>query len=114
MANSYVLLGCAILFEALWAILLRFSNGFSVVWASGAMVVAYVGSLVCLSGACRGLAVSLAYTLWTGLGGTLVVLISTLWFKEPLGHGKLLGIALVLVGVVLVLGFEPQAPEVSR
>jgi small multidrug resistance pump len=114
MARFYVLLGCAIFFEVLWAVMLKFSNGFSVRWASAAMLIAYVGSLVCLSGACKGLAVSLAYPIWTGLGGTLIALIGVLCFKEPLGVGKALGVALVIAGVALLLGVGPHAAEARQ
>jgi multidrug transporter EmrE-like cation transporter len=114
MTRFYVLLGCAVFFEVLWAVMLKLSNGFSVRSASAAMVVAYVGSLVCLNGACKGLAVSLAYPIWTGLGGTLVALIGVLCFKEPLGVGKALGVALVLSGVALLLGMDPQAAEARQ
>lgn len=110
-AGSYLLLGAAVVFEVLWAILLKFSNGFSVPWASATMAVAYVGSLVCLNLACKGLALSLAYPIWTGLGGTIIALVGAFAFREPLGLARGVGVAFVLSGVALLLGFGSRAAE---
>jgi small multidrug resistance pump len=75
---------------------------------------AYVGSLACLGLACRGLAVSLAYPIWAGVGGALAVLLGVLWFKEPLGATKLFGVALVLAGVTVLHGFGCHGAEVVK
>jgi multidrug transporter EmrE-like cation transporter len=114
MSKFYVLLGCAVCCEVLWAVMLKFSNGFGVRWTSAAMLVAYVGSFFCLNGACKGLPVSLAYPIWSGVGGTGVALISMLCFKEPLGIGKAFGVALVISGVVLLLGVGTHAAEARQ
>jgi small multidrug resistance pump len=111
MAPYYALLGCAVAFEAAWAVLLKFSRGFTVLWPSLAMAVAYLASLACLNLACKRLDLSFAYPVWTGLGGALVALIGVLAFKEPFGTARALGVAFVCVGVGLLLGFAPRAAE---
>jgi len=98
-------IGC----EVLWAVMLKVSQGFAVLWASLVMVVAYVLSLICLNLACKHFDVSIAYAVWTGSGATLVALIGIFVFREPLGLGRALGLVLVIAGVVVLLGFETHA-----
>jgi multidrug transporter EmrE-like cation transporter len=97
----------AISFEVLWAIMLKLAGGFTRPWASFVMAVAYVLSLVCLNVACKDLDLSLAYAIWTGSGAALVAVISVAFFGEPLSVERGFGIALVVGGVVVLLGFEP-------
>jgi multidrug transporter EmrE-like cation transporter len=101
-----ILLVFAITFEALWAVMLKISQGFTVLWASLVMVPAYVLSLVFLNYACRHLDISVAYAIWTGSGATLVATIGVLAFDEPLGAGRALGLLLVICGVLVLLGLE--------
>lgn len=107
MSCSHWLLGCAVAFEVLWAALLKRSDGFSEVWSSAVMLVAYLASLAFLNLACRQIAVSVAYPVWTGIGGALVVLVGVVLHGEPLGVGRALGIALVIGGAAILMGFEP-------
>lgn len=108
MPHSYVLLACAVVFEVLWAALLKLSNGFSAFWSSAVMVLAYLASLGFLNLACRGLDVSLAYPVWTGLGGALIALIGIVVYGEPVSTGRLLGVVLVIAGAAILLGYEVQ------
>jgi multidrug transporter EmrE-like cation transporter len=106
MQQRFSLLASAVGFEVLWAVTLKAARGFSVPWASSIVVLAYALSLVCLERACRSLDISLAYTVWTGSGASLVALIGICVFREPLGPARALGLLLVIGGVVLLLGFE--------
>jgi multidrug transporter EmrE-like cation transporter len=108
MVRAYFLLALAIVFEVLWAVMLKVSKGFTVPWASVVLVLSYLASLGCLNLACRQLALSTAYPVWTGLGGTLVALIGVTVFGEPLGPARAVGVSLVILGVALVLGFHPS------
>jgi multidrug transporter EmrE-like cation transporter len=108
MARSYLLLAAAVGFEVLWAALLKRSNGFSVFWASAVMVVAYLASLGFLTLACRGLDVSFAYAVWTGLGGALIALVGVAVYGESFSTTRALGVALVILGAILLVGFEAQ------
>jgi len=101
-----VLLACAIVFEVTWAILLKLSHGFSSLLPTGAMLLAYVASLVCLTLACTRLQLAVAYSVWTGAGASFVALVGLFVFDEPVSGGRALGLALVIVGVVLLLAFE--------
>jgi len=106
--THYLFLAAAIVFEVSWAILLKLSRGFSVVWASAAMLVAYCASLCFLTLACERLPLSVAYTVWTGAGATLVALLGLALFDERLGWSRAVGVLLVTTGAVLLLAFEPS------
>lgn len=106
--SQYLLLAAAIVFEVSWAIMLKLSRGFTVAWASGIMVVAYVASLVFLTLACQRMPLSVAYVIWTGVGATLVALFGLFAFHEPLGWGRAIGMLMVTIGAVVVLAFEPS------
>jgi small multidrug resistance pump len=73
------------------------------------MAIAYVFSLVFLNLACKHLHLSLAYAVWTGAGATLVALIGVFVFDEPLNLARGIGFALVIAGLVVLLGFERSA-----
>ena len=109
MERPLVLLVAAITFEVLWAVMLKVSQGFTVLWASLAMMAAYVLSLVFLSLACRQLDISMAYAVWTGSGAAMVALIGVLVFDEPISVGRMLGFLLVTSGVVVLIGLEQHA-----
>jgi multidrug transporter EmrE-like cation transporter len=106
MSHPYVLLGLAVVFEVAWAVMLKQSKGFTVLWASAVMLVAYLLSLFFLNLACKTLDLSLAYAVWTGSGATIVALFGVLVFHERLDWSRGLGLALVVGGVVILLGFE--------
>jgi small multidrug resistance pump len=99
-------LAAAVVFEVLWAVMLKLARGFTLPWASAAMGAAYVLSLVCLSAACKHLDLSLAYAVWTGSGAALVALFGVFAFGEPLTLARGVGFVLVICGVVVLLGFE--------
>jgi len=105
--SHYLLLAAAVVFEVLWAVMLKVSRGFSVRWASAVMVVAYFASLFFLTLACEHMPLSVAYAIWTGVGATLVALFGLALFRERLGWGRAIGMLLVTTGAVLLLAFEP-------
>jgi len=108
MDRSIYMLGGAIVCEVLWAVMLKVGQGLALSWATALTAVAYVLSLVFLSAACKQLDLSLAYAVWTGSGAALVALIGVFMFGESLNLARGAGITLVIVGVVVLLGFEPR------
>jgi small multidrug resistance pump len=109
MASPSLLLIAAIVFEVLWAVMLKVGRGITLGWPSAVMVVAYASSLVFLSLATKRLDLSLAYAVWTGSGAALVAVIGIWVFGEPLTVPRALGFVLVVVGLVVLIGFERQA-----
>jgi multidrug transporter EmrE-like cation transporter len=108
MLQSFSYLLGAVAFEVLWTVLLKGSKGFGALWSGIALFVAYVLSLVFLDLACKTLDVSLAYAVWSGASAALVAVMGIWLFAEPLHAARIVGLVLVISGVVVLAGLEPQ------
>ncbi len=93
-------LAAAILLEITGTTALKLSNGFTRPGPAGVVIVAYVSSFLVLSRALRGIPLSTAYAIWSGVGTALVAAIGIVWFGEPAGAWKLASLALIVAGVV--------------
>ena len=96
---SGVYLAAAILLEICGTTSLKLSDGFTRIGPSGAVVICYVASFVLLSLALRGIELSVAYAVWSGVGTAVVAAVGILWFGEGAGAWKLFCLALVVLGV---------------
>ena len=111
---AWVLLIIAGVFEVIWAIGMKKTDGFTrpgpTAWTVGAMIV----SFVLLGLAVKSLPVGTAYAIWTGIGAAGTAALGILVYKEPLTAGRVVCILLIVSGVVglkLVSGPEPGAPS---
>ncbi|GAK20763.1 spermidine export protein MdtJ [Vibrio sp. JCM 19052] len=65
-----------------------------------------------LSLAAKKISIGVAYACWEGLGIALITIVSMFYFDSQLNAQELFGLALVVVGVVLVtLGEEHHQPS---
>ena len=87
-------------FEIVWAISLKYTDGFTRLWPSIATVVAMGISMVCISFALRTIPMGTAYAMWTGIGAAGTVIVGMLLFNEPRDAVRLLSIAAILAGIV--------------
>lgn len=102
----YVFLIMAILVEVVGTSRLKSTEGLTHLWPTLAGLASWGVSFVLLALAIhRGMQVSVGYALWSGLGTTLIVIIGALFLHEPVTSAKVLGIALVVAGVI-VLNFD--------
>ncbi|MGW2251298.1 DMT family transporter [Kitasatospora sp. NPDC001660] len=98
----YLLLTFAILSEVCATSCLKLTEGFSKFWPSAGVAVGYVLSFWLLGRALKHIPVSVAYAVWSGAGTAAVAGIGVVAFGESLGKLQLLGIALIIVGVVVL------------
>ncbi|MEV6972574.1 multidrug efflux SMR transporter [Kitasatospora sp. NPDC093806] len=98
----YVLLALAILSEVCATSCLKLTEGFSRLWPSVGVAIGYVLSFVLLGRALKHIPVSIAYAVWSGAGTAAVAGIGVVAFGESLGRVQWLGIALIIVGVVVL------------
>ncbi len=96
---SVLYLSAAIVLEICGTTSLKLSDGFTRVGPSAAVVVFYIASFVLLSLALRGIELSIAYAVWSGVGTAVVAAIGIIWFGEGAGAWKLLCLALIVLGV---------------
>jgi small multidrug resistance pump len=96
---SIVYLAAAIAFEICGTTALKLSDGFTRPLPAMTVVICYVASFLLLSVALRGIALSVAYAVWSGVGTAIVATIGILWFGEPAGAWKLACLGLIVLGV---------------
>jgi small multidrug resistance pump len=97
----WLLLAGAIVSEVIGTISLRLSEGFSKPIPSVVVVVGYVVSFVLLAQVLqRGMAVGVAYAVWSAVGVTLVALFGAAFLGESLTPVQIAGMVAVIGGVV--------------
>ncbi len=98
MAWIYLLL--AGLFEVVWAIGLKYTDGFSRLWPSVGTLAAMAVSIVLLAMAVKTLPIGTAYAIWTGIGAIGAVALGIVLFGDPASWPRLACVALILIGIV--------------
>ncbi|MDE3740010.1 MULTISPECIES: multidrug efflux SMR transporter [Pseudomonas] len=96
---AWIFLLVAAFFEVLFAMGMKYAEGFTRPWPSVLVVVAAVAGIYFLTLSMRVLPVSIAYPIWTAIGTLGTVLLGFLLLGEALTPAKLLSVALIVVGV---------------
>ncbi len=102
MVLAYAFLAVAIAFEVVGTSLLHASHGATRLVPTAVGLTAYALAFVLLAQSVRELPVSVAYALWAGLGTATIVVISVTFLGESLSAVQLSGLALIVLGVVVV------------
>ncbi|MGI8997608.1 MAG: quaternary ammonium compound efflux SMR transporter SugE [Pyrinomonadaceae bacterium] len=98
MAWIYLLIAGVL--EIMWAIGLKYTEGFSRLWPSVGTLAAMVVSFFFLSQALKTLPVGTAYAVWTGIGAVGTALFGILLFGESREAGRLACIVLIVAGII--------------
>ena len=97
---SWIMLFCAGLFEIVWALGLKYSEGFSRFWPSLITLVALAASMVLLGLSLRTLPLGTAYAIWTGIGTVGTAILGMVLFGEPATAVRLVCIGLIVSGII--------------
>ena len=97
---AWVYLTVAGLLEIVWAIGLKYTEGFSKLGPTAITVAAMVASIVLLGIALRDLPVGTGYAIWTGIGTIGTAVLGILLFQEPATALRLASIGLIVAGIV--------------
>jgi quaternary ammonium compound-resistance protein SugE len=97
---AWVSLFVAGLFEIVWAIGLKYTNGFTRLWPTAGTVAAMIVSLGFLEYALRTLPVGTAYAIWVGIGAIGTAVLGMILFGESREPLRLLCLALIVAGVI--------------
>ncbi|MFN6488334.1 MULTISPECIES: DMT family transporter [unclassified Nostoc] len=100
MSTSWIYLLMAILFEVSGTTCMKLSQGFTKIVPSVLIFVFYGLCFTFLTLALKKMELSVAYSVWAGLGTILIALIGIVWFRESATLIKLVSIALVIIGVI--------------
>lgn len=99
---GYLLLAGAIVAEVGATTAMKYSDGFSRLWPSLLTLLGYVVSFSLLAQTLRTLSIGTAYAIWAGVGTAAIAAIGVMFMGEGLTAAKALGIALIIVGVVVL------------
>ncbi len=86
-------------FEVVWVVLLKRSDGFTAMAPSVGTVIAVTASFWCMSQALRALPMGTVYAVWTGIGAAGGLAWGILAEGEPAGSVRIGCIGLIVAGV---------------
>lgn len=89
--------GCV---EIIFALSLKYNDGFTKLWPSIITALSGVGSFGLLMLAIKTLPLGTAYAVWTGIGAVGVAIMGMILFKESMDWTRLLSISLVILGII--------------
>lgn len=98
MAWAYLVV--AGLLEVVWAIGLKYTDGFRRPAATAVTVAAMVASMWLLGIAARVLPIGTAYAVWVGIGATGAAILGVVLFGEPLTPLRSVFLALLVLAIV--------------
>ena len=97
---SWFYLVLAGLLEIVWAIGLKYTEGFTRLVPSLITIVAMVASVWFLALALRTIPVGTGYAVWTGIGAVGTAILGIVLFAEPATAARLLSIGLIVAGIL--------------
>lgn len=98
--QAWIMLAAAGLFEIVWAIGLKYADGFTKPVPSAITITAMAISMWLLAQAARDLPIGTAYAVWTGIGAVGAALLGIMLFQESANLARLGCIALIVLGIV--------------
>lgn len=99
MSTAWLLLLAAGLLEVVWAIGLKYTEGFSRITPSVITIAAMVGSVWLLALALKSIPVGTGYAVWTGIGAVGTAILGIVLFSEPATAARLSCIGLIVAGI---------------
>jgi small multidrug resistance pump len=100
--NAWLFLVGAIVAEIIATTNLKLSEGFSKALPTSIVLVGYLISFWLASLAMKTIPLSITYAVWSGMGTLAITLIAVLFMHEPMSWLKVLAIAMIVCGVVLL------------
>lgn len=100
--NPWILILIAGLLEVVWAIGLKYSEGFTRPAPSVVTIAAILASLYLLSLGMKQIPVGTAYAVWVGIGAVGTAIAAVILFAEPVNALRIGGIALIVSGIIVL------------
>lgn len=97
---SWTILFLAGLLEVVWAIGLKFTDGFTRLTPSIVTLIAMAGSFYLLSLSIRTLPLGTAYAVWVGIGAVGAAIGGIVIFHESISVLKVVSLLLVVAGII--------------
>ena len=97
---SWIYLLCAGVFEIVWAVAMKHTDGFTQLWPSIGVVVAMVISFILLACAIRHIPLGTAYAVWAGIGAAGAAICGVILYDEPTSLWRVLSLCAIVAGVL--------------
>ena len=97
---NWLMLIVAGLLEIVWALGMKYSDGFTKPIPSAVTVLLIALSVYLLGQAVKTLPVGRAYGVWTGIGTVGTVIMGIFFFQESASPARLFCLALIIVGII--------------
>ena len=97
---AWIYLVTAGLFEIVWAVALKFTEGFTRLWPSVGTVGAMGVSMWLMALALQSIPMGTAYAVWTGIGAVGTVIVGMVWFGESQHIIRIFCIFMIVSGIV--------------
>ena len=108
MLPAWSLLLLAIAAEVIGTSCLKLSDGFSRLWPSVVVLLAYSTSMLLLSRVVQTIPLGITSALWSGIGIVAIVLVGLLGYRQVPTSTQLFGMALITAGGVMVNVTSPH------
>lgn len=96
---AWLWLTLAGLLEIVWAIGLKYTDGFTRPMPSVITVLAMIGSVYFLALAVRSIPIGTGYAVWTGIGAVGVAILGMILFDEPRTLLRIVSILFIVAGI---------------
>jgi quaternary ammonium compound-resistance protein SugE len=96
---AWIWLTVAGLLEVVWAVGLKYTDGFTRLWPSAITIAAMVASVYCLAVALRTIPIGTGYAVWTGIGAVGVAILGMVLFNESTALLRIGSILLIVAGI---------------
>lgn len=106
--QAWIMLAGAGLLEIVWAIGLKYADGFTKPVPTTITIAAMAASMYLLAMAARELPIGTAYAVWTGIGAVGAALLGMMLFNESASVARLACIGLIVAGIV---GLKLSSPS---
>lgn len=97
---NWIILIIAGFFEVGWAIGLKYTQGFTRLWATVWTIISMIISLGLLGVAMKGLPVGTAYSIWVGVGAVGTVILGIALLGESASVPRMISVALIIAGII--------------
>ena len=100
--NPWLILCLSIALEVCGTVCLKLSNGMSRPLPILGVVLFYLSAFALMSASLKSLEIGIVYAIWAAAGTALIAIIGIVFFGESIASGKIVGLAFVIAGVVLL------------
>lgn len=92
-----VIAGCL---EIVWAIGLKYTDGWTRLWPSVFTLITMVASFYCLAIAVKEIPIGTSYAIWTGIGAVGTATLGIVLLGEPVSAMRVACMALIVAGII--------------